>query len=72
MDGRMRVLLIISALFVTSAYAESYNERPMKEIPTAFLCSVIAPPAKIEHSEQLAINKELKRRGQQCVNTKKS
>jgi hypothetical protein len=44
----------------------------MKEIPTAFLCSVIAPPAKIEHSEQLAINKELKRRGQQCVNTKKS
>jgi hypothetical protein len=72
MEAWLRVLLIISTLFVTSAYADSSNESPMKEIPTAFLCSVIAPPAKIEHSEQLAINKELERRGQQCVNTKKS
>ena len=68
----MRSFLILCISMVISVSAASADNYSMREMPSDFLCSVIAPPAKIEHSEQLAIKLELERRGHLCVDTKKS
>ena len=68
----MRSFFTLCVSMVISVSAASADNKSIREMPTDFLCSVIAPPAKIEHSEQLAIKLELERRGYLCVNTKKS
>lgn len=45
------------------------NEETMADMPTSYLCRILSPDYISLPSEQLAIYKELERRGQQCVNT---
>ena len=65
----MRTVLLVSAMLFASSCTGPLNQQTMKDMPSSFLCRILGPDYLSLPSEQLAIYKELERRGEQCIDT---
>lgn len=66
-----RFILLLLAVVILNACTGPINEKTVSDKPSGFLCHMLSSQYITLPSEQIAIYRELERRGEQCVSTQR-